>query len=130
MSSDVLIRQINEQHEVQTYLSRFSYDHAVIGVTARLVAQRLNKQGWSEGSKLLRYRGESQKKTKFVNVHPLDQEPGAGKGQYAYYVDKLGGLYRWHSRMGALESVRLREMNPFDLKHLEILLGRHLSSAR
>jgi hypothetical protein len=32
--------------------------------------------------------------------------------------------------MSALESVRLGAMNPFDLKKLEILLGRHLSSAR
>lgn len=131
MSSEVLERQLEDQHEVRMlYISPLDPDcKRVIERAARHVAERYNKEGWSRGEKLPRFRGESRTKTVEVNVHPLDPpNSGAGKGRPAYFVDKLGGIFSRYNQRTPLRAVNLESMDLMERKRLEILLGLNLSS--
>lgn len=130
MSSDVLERQLEDQHEVRMlHISPLDPDcKRVIEDAGRKAAERHRKAGWLRGERLQKFRGESQKKTEFVNVHPLDRKGSStGKSRPAYYVDKRGGLYSWYDRAGVLKPARPEVMDPMERKHLEILLGINLS---
>lgn len=132
MSSDVLERQLEDDHEVRMFhLSPRDPDCTrVIKDVSKQVAEALRKAGWIRGERLQRFRGGSRKKTEFVNVHPLDPKgSGTGKARPAYYVDKQGELYSWYDHVGVLERVRPEVMDLYERKRLEILLGINLNSA-
>lgn len=131
MSSDVLERMLEDQHEVRmVYISPLDPDcKLVIEATARTVARKLNKAGWLQGERAECLRGESLTKTKGVSVHPLNPpNSGAGKGRREFAVTKLGKLYSRHGRNRVWQPVRLKSMDLMERKHLEILLGLNLRS--
>ena len=131
MSSDVLERMLEDQHEVRMiYISPLDPDcKRVIEDAARTVARKLNEAGWQRGERAECLRGESLTKTEGVSVHPLDPpNTGAGKGRRAFAVTKLGKLYSRRGRDRHWQPVRLQGMDLMERKHLEILLGLNLRS--
>lgn len=133
MSSDVLERQLEDEHEVRMF-SLGSCDpdcKFVIRDASKQIAARRRKTGWSGGERLQRFCDKSRNKTKFVTVYPLDPKGSeTGRRRPAYYIDKRGNLYSWYDRIGVLEYVRPEVMDLHERKLLEILLGINLSSAR
>lgn len=132
MSSEVLERQLEEQHEVRMlYISPLDPDCLrVIEGAAEGVAERLNKEeGWVRGERAECLRGGSSKKTEMVNLHPLDPpNSGAGKGKPAYALTKLGKLYSRYGQDRPWAPVRLQSMDLMERKRLEVLLGLNLRS--
>lgn len=131
MSSDVLERMLEDQHEVRMiYISPLDPDcKRVIEAAAKTAAERLNKAGWLRGERAECLRGESLTKTEDISVHPLDSpRSGAGKGRRAFAVTKLGKLYSRRGRDRRWQPVRLQSMDLMERKHLEILLGLNLKS--
>lgn len=125
MSSEVLERQLEDDHEVRLrHLSPLDPDcrRVIVGFAVG-VAQRLNKAGWLRGERVECLRGDSPRKTEMVNLHPLDPPgSGAGKGRPAYAVTKLGKLY---SRLGnrPWAPVKLHLIDLMERKRLEVLIG-------
>lgn len=129
MSSEVLERQLEDQHEVRIlHISPRDPDCIrVINDTAVGVAERLNKAGWVRGKRVACLRGESKKKTDMVDLHPLEGT-GAKKGDIEYGISKLGKLFGHSGKAGPWEPARLQSMDLMERKRLEILLGLNLKA--
>jgi hypothetical protein len=130
--SGVLIRQINNDHQIRSKYStenrtqQLDLDSHHLQKGAEAFARTLAKEQRSDRLEMALYRAENSTRTKAkaVSVWPIDRE--ATRHRTRYYVDGLGTLYCLEPRDSALRVVCLKKLYSAERRYIAEKLGTTL----